>query len=125
MLFQPLDRFGPMWVAMLIATVAGWIGLCVLCVGALVAQIALQFAPYFVVDRRLGGVDASRRSVSLAFANIGPVLLLWLLSLLVGVLGLVACGVGILVAMPVIWFALARAYLQLTGEDSAEVARVF
>jgi uncharacterized membrane protein len=75
-------------------------------------------APFFFIDKRMSlgqALTASRQAVSmrgLAF----PVLL----SIVVGVLGVIACVVGLLVTYPIAYTAVAFLYRYATGQAVAE-----
>lgn len=63
-----------------------------------------QYAPYFTVERGLGPVDAIKASIQIVKNNLGPVILVFLITWLVGFvaqLGFILCGVGALFTMPV------------------------
>ncbi|OHT81147.1 hypothetical protein [Mycobacteroides saopaulense] len=63
-----------------------------------------QYAPYFTVDRGLGPVDAIKASIQMVKNNLGPAILVFLITWLVGFvaqLGVILCGIGLLFTMPV------------------------
>lgn len=63
-----------------------------------------QYAPYFTVDRGLGPVDAVKASIQMVKNNLGPAILVFLITWLVGFvaqLGVILCGIGLLFTMPV------------------------
>lgn len=103
----------------LLATILELIGLIALIVGAFIVAWFLVFATYFVVDKAQQPIEAIKSSVSLVGANVGNTIVLFLLSIAVGLLGAVACGVGLLVAIPVIVFAWSYAYKSFLGESVA------
>ncbi|MFE3443254.1 hypothetical protein ACFXNW_09490 [Nocardia sp. NPDC059180] len=74
-----------------------------------------MFSLHFVVDQNQGPIEAITSSVKLVIANIWPVLLLMLTVMVVALLGLLACGFGLLVAGPVATIAVTYAYRTMTG----------
>ena len=101
--------------ATLIVGVLASIGnlLCVL-PGLLVTIFAL-FSTVAIVDRNLSPIDGIRASIDIAKANFGQVLLAWLVSLTILVVGALLCGVGLLVAAPVSYLFLVYTYRKLSG----------
>lgn len=88
----------------------------VLCVlpGLLVTIFAL-FSTVAIVDRNLSPIDGIRASIDIAKANFGQVLLAWLVSLAILLVGALLCGVGLLVAAPVSYLFLVYTYRKLSG----------
>jgi len=84
-------------------------------------QVAVQFLlmlPYYVLlDRDVPPVQALRDGVSLVTGNLGQTLLFYLVTIAVILAGFLACGVGILVAAPLVALATAYLYRRLTGEQ--------
>jgi len=94
----------------LLVSIGVTIGL-VLCVlpGVIFAFLS-YFALLFVVDKSHSPVDAITASVRLVWANLGQSLLLALLSFVIILVGACLCGIGLLVAYPVVTIATAYAY---------------
>ena len=77
---------------------------------------AAGFAPYFVVDRGLGALEAIQASIELFRSSLGPLLLLWLAIIgLTFILSNVPV-IGSFAMMLIQSAALGIAYLQLTGQ---------
>lgn len=74
--------------------------------------LALRYGQYMVaiVDRDLGVMDAFSYSSSITTNNRLQLLVLWLLSMLVIIAGLLACGIGLIFAGPVVWLAFIVAF---------------
>ena len=64
-------------------------------------------------------VDAITSSVKLVSANLGQALLLALLSFVIVLIGACLCGVGLLVAYPVVTIATAYAYKKFRNQPVA------
>jgi uncharacterized membrane protein len=85
----------------------------------LAVNIFLFFTLYFVIDKSLDAVEAVRSSVELVRANLGPTILFLLLCYAVLLAGLLLCGIGLIVAVPVVLLAAAYFYRRLLGEPIA------
>jgi uncharacterized membrane protein len=103
-------NFGQLFLASLIVSVCVIVGQSLCLLPGLVAAFFLYFTSYSVVDAGTPAIDAIQRSVSLVSSNLGDALLLFLLNIVVTIAGAIACGVGLLVAIPVTVFATAYAY---------------
>jgi uncharacterized membrane protein len=99
-------------VLMAILTTVGFI---LLIVPGLIVLVLGMFYLQFAVDHRLSAVDAIRSSFRLVKDNLGTALVLILASIGVAILGAIALGVGLLVAIPVITIATVFVYRRLTG----------
>jgi uncharacterized membrane protein len=110
--------FGPMFVANLLSQIGIGIGF-VLCIApGLILAAGLSMYQSLVVDQKLSGVDALKKSWELTTGHKGQLVIYVLLSIVVGVAGALACCVGaLLVSGPMITIASAFIYLKLTGEQ--------
>ncbi|MBI3986290.1 MAG: hypothetical protein HY343_05195 [Lentisphaerae bacterium] len=99
------------WAAFLITPVA-------LAVGTL-----LMFAPFLIVDRRMNFRAAAMTSIKLVAPCFLPLLGLYVLAMVLGSVGLVACYVGVIVTAPMTVCLLAVAYREVcTDRRLAELA---
>ncbi len=106
-------------VATILVGIATFIGI-ILCVLPGIAVIIFSaFTTAFVVDQKLGAVDAIKASINLVKNNFGPAILWMLLAFVCAVVGAIACGVGLLVAIPVILISQAYTVRALTGGQIA------
>lgn len=104
-------------IAGLIVSVLTNVGLVLCILPGIVLLFLTYFTPFFVVAHGLDAFDALRTSFRFTWANASDLLLLALLSFGVIVLGLIACLVGVLVAMPVVTVAAAYAFRILQGDQ--------
>lgn len=74
--------------------------------------LSLRYGQYMVaiVDRDLGVMDAFAYSSALTTHNRGNIFLLMLLAMAIALAGLLACGVGLIFAGPVVWLSYMVAY---------------
>ncbi|MFG1794975.1 hypothetical protein [Nocardia sp. NPDC049149] len=99
----------------LLAFVATSIGSAFCVLPGLIVGILCMFSIHFVVDQDQGPFEALRSSATLVVTNVWPVLLLALSVLFVTLVGVLLCGIGLLVAGPVAVIAVTYAYRTLTG----------
>jgi uncharacterized membrane protein len=78
------------------------------------ATLPLSFATYFVVDQRMGVIEAYRAAWSCTRAQWLKLVLLVLANMAIAILGLLALIIGIIPAMAVIGFMWTSAYRQLS-----------
>jgi len=102
----------------------GWIGLLalLLLVPSIILSIALSLTGYVVIDKHLGPIASIKESVRLTKGNRGKLFLLSLTFVLIALLGLVCLVVGLLVALPVIFIAMAHVYRVIDAEKSSVVS---
>lgn len=86
---------------------------------ALVVNFLLVFTFWFVIDKHLAPVDALKASYQLVTANLSTTVLFYLLSLAIYFAGAILCGVGLLVAVPVVLLATAFLFKRLLGDPIA------
>ncbi|MCK6209455.1 hypothetical protein KZX45_02725 [Georgenia sp. EYE_87] len=99
-------------VLMAILTAVGFV---LLIIPGLIVLVLGMFYLQFAIDHRLSAVDAIRSSFRLVKDNLGTALLLILASIGVAILGAIALGVGLLVAIPMITIATVFVFRRLTG----------
>jgi uncharacterized membrane protein len=95
--------------ALLLALASGllsWTG-----IGSVAVAFFGAYAIFFVVDKGLGAIDAIKASVRLALDNAGVTIV----AVLVSAAGSIACGVGVLVTIPLASLVLIFVYRRVTG----------
>jgi uncharacterized membrane protein len=111
------DRWGEWIVFSLVFGLMVGVGLALCIIPGLLVLAYFGLAPFFFLDGRMGlgeALTASRTAVTangLAF----PILL----SIIVGVLGIIACFIGIFVTLPIAYLAVAFIYRNATGRPVA------
>ncbi len=73
---------------------------------------------YLVVDRDVGIVDALKLSIKITRGNKWSLFLLGLFGSVLVIAGLLACGIGLLFTLPLLYLLGATAYLTMSGEFS-------
>lgn len=81
------------------------IGLILCYIPGIIFAFLTMFSLYFLIDEGREPIDAIKQSISLVTSNLGPVLLFWLACVAAVIVGAIVCGVGLLVAIPVVLLA--------------------
>lgn len=109
-------------VASILVSIATAVGVIACYVGSIVVAFLLQYTLYFVVDQKMGAVDAMKASVKFTTSHLGETLVFYLLALVAGFVGAILCGVGLLVALPVILIGQAYTFRVLNGQQVTPAA---
>lgn len=83
------------------------------------ANLLVLFTLWFVIDKQLSPVDALRSSIRLVTSNLATTILFYLVGGAILWAGAILCGVGLLVAVPVVLVATSYLYRRLLGEPIA------
>lgn len=118
------DLFGGInWLQVIIASVllsvATSIGLVLCILPGLAIMFFTWFTLFFIIDRNQNAFEAIGSSASLASKNAGPLFVFALACVGVYLLGVIACCVGLLVAIPLAAVAQAYAFRTVQGEPVA------
>ncbi|MFT3871523.1 MAG: hypothetical protein QM714_02585 [Nocardioides sp.] len=107
-------------VASILTSIATFIGLVLCIIPGLIISFLLSYTLYFLMDRDDMSVgDAIRASFEFTTKNLGSVVLWFLLSLVTAFVGALLCGIGLLVAIPVVLIGTAYTYRTLSGRPVA------
>ncbi len=115
---------GPYFIASLLVALVVTVGLLLCIIPGLIAGFLLQFYGYAIIDKKSDSVTtvpestptgAIRASFEVVAANVGPLILLAVLSLLLNFAGALLCGIGLLVTLPVTSIAIAYAWRYFSG----------
>ncbi len=88
----------------------------VMVVVGIAVNIFFMFAFPLVADRGLSGLDAVKLSIKAGKANFAGILTLLLLNFVMGILGVLACYVGVFFIMPISFASYAVAYRRVFPE---------
>ena len=113
------ENLGAYMIGAIIVGILTFVGF-ILCIlpGIAVAFLTV-FWGYFVVDKNMSPIDAITASYNLVKDNAGAVFVFLLLSWVTIVIGAIVCGVGLIVAWPVVIIATGYMYKRLQGEPVA------
>ncbi len=117
-LFGGGRRYPAMLASTFLVLLAVWTGSMFCIVPGVILGLGLTFSSFFVVDQELGPTAAMRASWRLTLGHKAQLfgLVLMCMAFLIG--GLLACYVGLFVAVPAVGVALSVVYLRLTGEGT-------
>ena len=106
-------------IASLILAVLTTVGLLLCILPGIVVMVFSIFTLYFIIDKNQTALTAIGSSFSLVKAHFGSVVLLILATFATYLLGLLACCIGLLVAIPLVVLVNAYTYRALQGEPIA------
>ncbi len=113
--FQGWDKLQVV-LASLLVSLGTFVGFLLCVIPGIVFAFLSVYTTYYVVDKNMGAVDAIKASINLTRANVGSLIVFFLLSLVVVLIGACLCGVGLLVAWPVVAIAGAYTFRVLNNE---------
>jgi len=100
----------------ILITIIEFVGLILLVIPGIIAAVLLIFAPYFVMDRQMGPVEAMKMSFHVVKEHFWGIFLLLLVAIVINIVGTLLFGVGLLISVPVTLLAIAHAYRTLAGQ---------
>ena len=106
-------------IAAILIAVATAIGTILCYIPGVIVGFLTMYTILFVVDKKLSAVDAIKASFELVTKNFGHTFVFWLLAAICLFIGALLCGIGLLVAAPVVLIGLAYTYRRLQGEPVA------
>jgi uncharacterized membrane protein len=121
-LFAGGSSFFPLLASQFLVGLAIGFGTLALIVPGVILACGLVFSQYYVVDAGMGPIEAMKESWRATTGHKASIFLLGLASIAVVMVGLLACCVGALVALPVCWMALTIVYLRISGRGPAATA---
>lgn len=86
------------------------IGMFLLILPGIYLALRLQFSIMFIVEENTGVIDSMKRSWAITDGQILPLFVLVLASIGIGIVGALLLGVGLFVAMPLIYMMLCYTY---------------
>ena len=110
------DRLGSFIVGAIIVAVLTFVGFILCILPGIAVGIFALFWGYFLVDKDLSPIEAITASFNLVKDNFGPVIVFWLLTILITIAGAIVCGVGLIVAIPVVVIATGYMYMRLQNQ---------
>jgi uncharacterized membrane protein len=113
-------RLGEVVVASLLIGIATFVGFILLVIPGRLVMFFTSYTLYFLMDKEeLGAIDAIKASFEFTKTNAGNVLLWFLVSVVAWVIGACLCGIGLVVAVPVVLIGTAYTYKTLNNEPVA------
>lgn len=122
-LFTSAHLFIKFILAQILMLVVLFIGYMLFIIPGIIFSVRLQFVTYAIVDKKLGPIGALKYSWAVTKGQFWRLSVFNLVNGLVMILGILALGIGIIVAIPVTSLATAFVYRKLSvnsaGPDSA------
>ena len=87
---------------------------------SMIFSVLLFFALPLIAERNAGIGEAVKLSVAAGLNNIGGLIVLFILETLLSIAGALACGIGIIFVLPVIYAANIAAYKSVFPDDEAQ-----
>lgn len=118
-LFTNMGKVFPILGVMFLTGIVIGLGYVFLVVPGVILACGLGFAPYFVVDKNMGPIEAMSASWKAADGHKANIFLAGIMCVGIAIVGCIACYVGLFVAIPLCYLAHVIIYLRLTGQDPA------
>lgn len=118
-LFSKLDQFLPVLGATLLVGLITAVTMLLLIIPGIYFALKYQFVIQLIIDRKLGVIEAMKESGRLTQGKKMSLLLFDLQCIGIMLLGFLALGVGILVAVPVVQLAATKVYRSLVPVKTA------
>lgn len=96
-------------------------GLCLLIVPGIIWAIRFGFFGYFILDRKLGAIDALKASSALTKGAKGDLFIFGLAAIGINILGALCLGIGILVTQPTTSLAAGFIYRRLQAGSAPDL----
>jgi len=112
-LFRNYKFFFPYFFAQILYGLILFVGFLLLVIPAFIWGIKYGFFGYFVIDRKMGPISALKASAKLTQGIKLKLFLLILIFSLIMLAGALIFGIGLLVALPVVWLGFAFVYKKL------------
>jgi len=114
-----MDHFVPFLITGIVVSLITFVGMLLCFLPGIVAWFFLFMAPYYAADKGMGVGEALRASVTTMNRNLARMITFFIGSFIAYLVGALLCGVGLLVAMPVVVIASAYMYKTANGEPIA------
>jgi hypothetical protein len=111
--------WGIIMLAISVISLIPCIGTLVVIAVSIVLHTALMFGLFLIVDKKMEFWPASMLSLNVVKPNFFPFLGLLVVAMLIGHVGAIACGIGVIVTMPIAVCILAVAYRNVFGAQAA------
>ena len=112
-MFNVFDVIGALIVGAILTGLITLVGFALLVIPGLIAILLLSMVNPLIVDQKLSGVEAVQRSFEVTKDHLGGLLVLGIVLFLINMLGACACGLGMLVTLPLTYLTFAIVYRDL------------
>jgi uncharacterized membrane protein len=112
-LVRPWKRFFPFLGVVILVSIVVYIGIFLLVFPAVIWGLKFMFAPYLVVDQKMGPIEAMKKSSAMTNGVKWDLLGFGFTTMCVNLLGCMALGLGLFVTIPATHIAQAEIYQTL------------
>jgi uncharacterized membrane protein len=112
-IFRHYHLIVPLMIIGILRTVAIVFGLILFIVPGIVFAVALSLSEYIAIDKKLGPIESLRKSYYATSGHRFKLFFFLLISALFNLLGLFALGIGLLITIPITFFATLEVYKKL------------
>ncbi len=123
--FKGFEKFGVFLSAELVSGLFIFLGLLLCIIPGIYLGTAYSFVQLFIIDRDLDFWPAMEMSRQLVTRNFFPVFLFFLLLGLIYFGGLLLCGLGLLITIPLTYCATAVAYMDIMSQGTGTGGSTF
>lgn len=113
------DRLGAFVGAAILVALGTYIGMMLCILPGLIFMFFSFFFGWFVLDKQMGAIDSIKASFQLVNANMGTCVGFFIGCIIAYAVGALLCGIGLLVAIPVIVLSTGYVYKRMQGEAVA------
>ena len=113
------DQLGQYIVGAILVAIGTTIGYFLCVIPGLIFMFMSFFWGYFLIDKKLSPVESIKASIALVNKNVGTLIGFFIGSIIAYAVGALLCGIGLLVAIPVVVLASGYMYRRLQGEQVA------
>lgn len=113
--FRGFDLFAEAFVASVIVAIVCFVGTVLCIIPGIVAAVGLMYTYQFIADKGLSWSEAMRSSWEMVREHFFDHFVLVLALIGINLLGVLACGVGVILTIPLTHIALSVAYNEMTS----------
>ena len=117
--FKGFDDFLPAFLAMFLGGLAVSVGMMLCIIPGLLILALPMTAVYLVMLGEKDGINALKRAWKIVKANLIPSALCALVLGLIGSLGMILCGIGMILTMPIAFIGMYHMAKQMVGDTPA------
>lgn len=113
------ERIGTFLGAAVLVAILTYIGFILCVIPGIIVMFFSFFFGWFVIDKQMGAVESIKASFALVNSNVGTMIGFYIGAMIAYMIGAILCGIGLIVAIPVIVLATGYIYKRTQGEAVA------
>ncbi len=113
------ENLGAYMIGAILVGIMTFVGFILCILPGIAVAFLTSFWGYFLIDKKMAPMEAITASYNLVKDNAGAVFVFFLLSYVTILVGAIACGIGLIVAWPVVIIATGYMYKRLQNEPVA------